>query len=104
MFDTLNQVNWLKVGLILAALLFVVFVAIYLFNVPLNTIIWVALIGGFAWAHMGMHGSHGGHGGHDGSNNTQDEHEGHTANANGRGLQSVQLGTAQDRTHRHQGC
>lgn len=102
MFDTLNQVNWLKVGLVLAALLLVAFVAIYLFNVPLNTIVWITLIGGFAWMHMGMHGSHGGHGGHTARDNAKgDEHAGHIAQTtNG----AAQLDEGASNQHTHRGC
>lgn len=50
------------------------FIAVYAFAVPFNTLLTVALIGGFAWMHLGMHGSHDGHG-------APQEHAGHTAEA-----------------------
>ncbi len=102
MLDTLNQVNWLKVGLILGALLLAGFAALYIFNVPFSTLVWIALIGGFAWMHMGMHGSHGGHGGHNERGNANgDEHTGHTAQTTN-GAAKVEDAASKQQTHR--GC
>lgn len=81
MFDPINQGNWLKLGLTIAGLLLVTFVAIYLFNVPLNIIFWIVFLGSFAWVHMGMHGSDGGYRGH---NANGEEHSRHTAQTTAR--------------------
>lgn len=85
MFDTLNRVNWLKVGLTFAGLRLVAFVAIYLFNVPLNIIFWIAFLGSFAWVHMGMHSSDGGYRGNNASGNANgEEHSRHIAQTTAR--------------------
>ena len=63
---------------IVAVLLVGALIAVYLFDVSWSTIGTVALVGFFAWMHMGMHGGHDGmHGGH-GDDVRRDEHAGHT--------------------------
>ena len=44
---------------IVAVLLVGALIAVYLFDVSWSTIGTVALVGFFAWMHMGMHGGHG---------------------------------------------
>jgi hypothetical protein len=43
----------------------VALVALFVFNVPLNTVGYYALIAVFFGSHLFMHGSHSGHAGHD---------------------------------------
>ena len=71
----------LGIGLIAAL------VAIFVFNVAINTVVYYGFIVIMMGSHFFMHGSHGGHGGHAGaqhdstSNNdtsTKNEHGGHT--------------------------
>lgn len=68
--------------------------------------LWLIVIGGMLWMHLGMHrghgGGHGGHGGHDGDHHRTDpsreshDHEGSTATEGD--------GTAKGGGHRHGGC
>lgn len=100
---------------IVAVLLVGAVIAVSVFNVSLNTLGFVALIGFMVL----MHGGHGGmHGGHQ-DNAGRDEHAGHTvestrddnaktiaADSNVRGLASDEpTKTAkQEESHRHHGC
>ena len=66
--------------------------------------IWILLIGGMLWMHLGMHRGHGGHGGHGGhAKNTPQSlpgHEGHSQHDSAG--ETAAAGTGSSR--RHRGC
>jgi len=70
--------------------------------------IWLVVVGGMLWMHLGMHRGHGGHGGHAGQSHA--DHDGSAAPQDetlptGEGSQdehSSEPATA--RSHRHRGC
>lgn len=96
---------------IIAVLLIGAVIAVNVFNVSVNTIGYIAVIGFMVLMHGGMHGSHSGHGSHD-------EHAGQAieptrddnaktiaADSNARGLSDEQAKTVkQEESHRHHGC
>ncbi len=63
---TVRPVRTPPIAWILGVGLIVALVAIFVFNVPLSTVGYYALIAFFVGSHFFMHGSHGGHGGHTG--------------------------------------
>lgn len=70
--------------------------------------IWLVVVGGMLWMHLGMHRGHGGHGGHGGQSHR--DHDVSTApreqgSASGEGSHD-EHGSAQAATssHRHRGC
>lgn len=75
--------------------------------------IWVVVVGGMLWMHLGMHRGHGGHGGHGGSRRPQEQESstGHGSDAHDRSQPATaEPGTTPDRAeagaagHRHHGC
>jgi hypothetical protein len=68
--------------------LFIALVAIFVFNVPLGTVGYVAFIAFFMGSHFFMHGSHGGHDGNEQRTDVQ-------ANVDGRS------GAAQSKPNEH---
>lgn len=69
-----------------------------------NNWIWILLIGGMLWMHLGMHRSHGGHSGHGGhetnAHQPQPGHEDHDQGASA--AETAEAGTGS--SHRHRGC
>ena len=113
MGHSLENLNWLKVGLIIATLSFGAWAAVVMFNVSLSTLGVLAFLGFFVWMHLGMHGGHGGHDSHG------DEHAGHTTesprdgnareiaadgNANGPTAERSVKPVVSEEPHRHRGC
>ena len=63
--------------------------------------IWVLLIGGMLWMHLGMNHGHGGHGGHEtNAHQPQALHEDHDQDASA--AETAEAGTGS--SHRHRGC
>ena len=71
-FVTNQPVRVPRVVWILGLGLAVALAAIFIFNVPLTTVGFYALMAFFLGSHFFMHGSHGGHGNHGGSNTSPD--------------------------------
>jgi hypothetical protein len=65
--------------------------------------IWVVVIGGMLWMHLGMHRGHGGHGGHGRGQQPQQRpsagHDGHH-----RDDPATDTATGTPGSHRHRGC
>lgn len=63
--------------------------------------IWLLLIGGMLWMHLGMHRGHGGHGGHSMSQQPpRSGHEDHGPDESAIDTESADAGSP----HRHRGC
>ena len=63
--------------------------------------IWVVVVGGMLWMHLGMHRGHGGHGGR-GGHGGNSGHAGHSGQA-GHTPPGAADATAGE-SHRHRGC
>lgn len=74
--------------------------------------IWIVVVGGMLWMHLGMHRGHGGHGGHSGRAGAlapQDEKlsTGHGSHAHDRSRPAsaeIEAESGAAAGHRHRGC
>lgn len=65
--------------------------------------IWVVVIGGMLWMHLGMHRGHGGHGGHGrGQQPQQRPSAGHDGHHHDEPVTDIAAGPSGP--HRHRGC
>ena len=63
--------------------------------------IWLVLVGGMLWMHLGMHRGHGGHSGHSMSHQPpRSGYEDHGQDKSAVDTESVDTGSS----HRHRGC